>query len=222
MTICEEYRLIRLAKENDRDAQEALLNQFHNMLCGAADKYRSRLGFHEMYQVAALNFLKCLRYFDTERKPPLRLMTYSMPSVYRACADEHRRGNRLLSVPKYAETESLLEHANRALSALSYNSEQFHGTGQLADQMYDRSLEPIEDTVSRNLEIAEMKKKIKKLSEKERYVIKRRLNGDFFDAIGDSLNTTRQWADQIDKRAKRKLREMYEQEKEKNQEMAIA
>lgn len=219
MTITEEYRLVRAAKNNDQDAQEALLNQFHNMLCGAADKYRARLGFHEMYQVAALNFLKCIRYFDTNRKPPLRLMTYSMPSVYRACADEHRRGNRVLSIPKYAETESLREHANRALSALSYNSEHFHGTGHLADQMFDRSLEPIEETVSRKLEIADLKKKIRKLSEKERYVIKRRLNGDFFDEIGDSLNTTRQWADQIDKRAKRKLREMYEAER---QELSIS
>ena len=87
MTIDEEYRLIRLAKENDRDAQEALLNQFEDMLCGIAYRYRSRIGFPEMYQVAALKFLECVRYFDTERDPPLRLMTYVQPSVYRKCAD---------------------------------------------------------------------------------------------------------------------------------------
>ena len=191
------------------------------MLCGAAFKYRARLGFQEMYQVAALGFLECVRLFDTERDPPLRLMTYGMLSVYRRCADEHRRGNRVLTVPK-STAPSLVHEVGRALSAISYNTDHFRGIGPLADQLADKKIESVEETVSRKLEIADLKKKIKKLSEKERYVIGRRLKGDFFDEIGDSLNTTRQWADQIDKRAKRKLREMYEKKKQNNQQIAIA
>ena len=218
MNIDEEYRLIRLAKENDRDAQEALLNQFNNLLCGISSRYSGRVGFKEMYQVAALNFLECIRLFDTERDPPLRLMTYAHKCVHRRCADYRRRGSLVVTIPKYT-APSLFREVKAALSAFSYNQETTSNPDGFVTEIVYRDEEAVEEIVSRKIEIADLKKKIKKLSEKERYVIRRRMNGDFFGEIGGSFGATKQRADQIDKRARRKLREMYEAE---NREITIA
>ncbi len=218
VTIEEEYRLIRAAKKNNREAQQALLDQFHHMLCGAADKYRARLGFKEMYQVAALSFLECVRLFDTKRKPPLRLMTYGMLSVYRRCADEHRRGNRVITVPKYT-APSLKNEVDKALGAFSYTQDTASGSAGFADEIVYQNETSVPDAVSTKIEIEDMMEKFSRLTPKQQYVLRRRMVDEPFHEICKVTGNTRQRAEQIGKMARERLREMYEAEKEH---MAIA
>lgn len=100
------------------------------------------------------------------------------------------------------------------MSAFSYSNDTSWNPGGFADEIVYENEIPVPDAVSMKLEIEDMMEKFSRLTEKQQYVLRRRMVDEPFHEICKVTGNTRQRAEQIGKLARDRIRKMYEEEKE--------
>lgn len=185
-----ELELIALAKAGDKQAQSALLQQFHFMLWRFATSTRTRTEMaDDLYQEAAIAFLQSIDRFDL--KANVRLTTYlyaRIPHILKRIADE----DGLIRVSKNRHNRRIPTTIERAAKARNIQP--------FTDDIPLRSDPGSEDRDA-------LYEQIDQLSERQALIIRDRLEGKTLRAIGLKLGFTAEYIRQVEEVAIETLRQ---------------
>jgi RNA polymerase sigma factor (sigma-70 family) len=180
----EEYRLIKLAQAGDREAAGLLVDQHNRALWKIVRHTRVPWMHHDdLYQSAAILFLRCIQKFDTARGIRLSTFTYGYIGK-RLYQWAYTKG--LIHVPYYARKKKprLANSAMYGIAALDCEKSS-HVRVITAEDLWHKWLEGLE-------ELTLVKLYMENLPDREWLVLTWRMEGWEFKDMAAVIGTSRQ------------------------------